>query len=390
MKILLLLLTLFLFFSCNQKKQKENSTEKEHLEKTTVIEVKKVPEITFPISPIDLNPRYTWEENINATWNQYLGGAPDEIYKIFELSEFKKEEGVFIVVTKDGTTNYFTLLPQEDGTYVLDKINTSSISVLHQYGNAATITIKPYEISIDFNDKNGLVVSYEIFGMKEVPNGDGMMPFQKIQHDYLTFNEQGNLEYNIGETEKFNDRFGVDMKEHSSLDTHEFLYQKYFTTIDRAFNPHLFNLLMSDMDIYTTRFDDRDNIFGLVRKQDNGEYVNDNAFAELEAFFVSQSNDLNLEHIDYSDYPIFYVEDHGSYFYRIDHVKVDDKEIALDLERVLYIDENSGELDRTSDITYYIVLMNIEGKWLLINNSDRLMMEKDRLKLQTIDSNEGE
>ncbi|KXX68736.1 hypothetical protein [Flammeovirga sp. SJP92] len=390
MKKILFLLVYILLISCNDKSNKETKSIEVITEEIIVDEKKKTPKVTFPILAIELNPRYTWEENIYAIWNHHFGEALDKIDYIFELSELEGREGIFIICTKDDTTNYYTLAPGKEGKYELNIIQTSSISVLHQYGNVPTSTFKPYDVSIDYGEQNGVVVSYEVYGMKGAPDEDGMIPFQKIQHDYMKFNEEGNLEYSISETERFNKRNGVEMEEDSSLEIHQFLFQKYYSPIDKSLKSHLLDQILDDMNIMTTSYDKRDNIFEPVRKQDNGTFVNDLANLGYEAFVIPFANDMNLEHLHSSNYPLLYIEDHGSYFYSITDVKIEDKEIIFNLKRILHIDENGGDLDRSSGITTYIDMMNIEGKWVMIFNSDRLMMEKDRKQLETINSNEGE
>ena len=389
MKILLFLLSLFLFFSCSSKKEAEenNTTEKElHEEEIKAVEEKPT-EVSFPIKNIELNPRYTWEENIYAIWNKYLGGAQDKIDYIYELSDSFKREGVFIISTKDEKTSYFTLMPGQNGTYVLNFIKTSSISVLHQYGRRSTATITPYDISIDYGDVDGLVVSYQIYGMKGAPDGEGMMPFQKVQHDYFTFDKENNLVYNISETEAFNERVGVNMTDDSSLGIHDFLFQKYYSPFNKELKSHLLDMILDDMDILTTGYQNRDNIFEPVLKQEDGTYVNDQGNVGYEAFFVSKSNDMNLEDINSSDYPILYVEDHGSYYYSITDIKVDDKEIIFNLKKLNASSENT-------ETSMYVDMMHLGDKWLMVfvnnNYTDRLMMEKDRKNLMTINSDEGQ
>lgn len=373
MKILLFLLSLFLFFSCSSKKEAEenNTTEKElHEEEIKAVEEKPT-EVSFPIKNIELNPRYTWEENIYAIWNKYLGGAQDKIDYIYELSDSFKREGVFIISTKDEKTSYFTLMPGQNGTYVLNFIKTSSISVLHQYGRRSTATITPYDISIDYGDVDGLVVSYQIYGMKGAPDGEGMMPFQKVQHDYFTFDKENNLVYNISETEAFNERVGVNMTDDSSLGIHDFLFQKYYSPFNKELKSHLLDMILDDMDILTTGYQNRDNIFEPVLKQEDGTYVNDQGNVGYEAFFVSKSNDMNLEDINSSDYPILYVEDHGSYYYSITDIKVDDKEIIFNLKKLNASSENT-------ETSMYVDMMHLGDKWLMVfvnnNYTDRLMM----------------
>ncbi|MBD0402977.1 hypothetical protein [Flammeovirga sp. EKP202] len=391
MKFTLLFLITSIILGCNSQQH----TNKKEVDQNSFIKKEKNTIHTgetkmFPLKKIEFNPRYTWEENINGVWYDAFGGSPDKILKLIEFpTEFLDKNGVLAIIEDQGEVKYYSFLGGEDEIFILDEINTSNQSVLTTYGKSAYSSIKVYDFSY-LEESNEIKASYEIFGMTEPEDGDGVIPFQKIQHDILIINPSGVIEQGAARTQKFNADNGVVMNEDSALDIYQFLYQKYYSALSNELNANKMELLLSDIKVLTRDKGVVDNIFRPVNKIKKDHYVNDLGLLEYDCYFIPYKNNFKLRDLIYSDYPVFYVEDHGEYVYKITNMNVEEDLISISLKQSYYINEHSGEIEEVDDNFPLINLQFINKKWVLSFQSNPLMMEKDRKGLDVINSNEGQ
>lgn len=389
MRVIYPIVLVLLLASCNSKTQtdKTNPVSSENTE-TLITNKSKI----HTNKKIIFDPSLTTEEWINTIWMDVYGEHPEEIIGILELdSPSDDEPNLFFVIKSLEESHYYTLLMDTDQTYDLKEITTSENSWINSYAKSPHCTAGIYDLvirDINYDDVTEILVSVEIQGMTEAE--DGMKPFQKVQHDVLSITN-GKITHNDKLTAEFNIKYGVRINEDSGLNTFEFLGQKYYSTISNEFEHQKMEMLLKDIEVLTSDKNDSQNVFRPVRKVDTDGYVVDLGYNFYDSYFLPYSNNFELSQLTFSDYPIFYIQDHGDYIYSIIHIKVDDNIITLTLDKKYYRDENTGEYNRESTSPLIINLQYLQEKWVLTNESSTyFMMKKDTEDLETIDSNKGQ
>lgn len=384
---LIIALLLICFASCNQSSKTpktEENTRTEIQDSVTTDDKGK----TFGIK---FNPGLTFEEWINSIWIDVYGDSPDEVLGIIELNPDEIDEfNLFFAVKFEAKTGYYYLQKDKGETYSLKQIATSGNSWVNSYGKSPHCTVSIYDLTVqdvDYNGTTEILLSAEIIGMTEAE--DGMKPFQKVQHDIISILDKG-LKHNEKLTNDFNKKYGVVINEDTALNTHDFLSQKYYAPISNEFAPEKIEMLLTDINAFTIDTDDKQNVFSPVKKLENNEFVIDLGYNYYEGYFIPYENNLELDQLYATDYPVFYVEDHGIYVYSITNIKVDDDILLFTLEKKYFQDENTQEIDRETAEPIDVILQYINEAWVLTYQSNPLMMEKNKSELQTINSNQGQ
>ena len=395
MRTLFIPFLITLLISCagqqNERKQSDQETPATEATQPTE-EAPNTAPVTAEISsghPVEFDPRYDWEENIMFIWENLNGSRPEKVDVLLLPSKFVKNDGAFCVISDIGETKYYTLIADENWDYTFEEVTTSDNSIVKTFGNSANSTAALYDLSFLEGDDKKIVLSFEIFGMVAAEGGDGMRPMHKVQHDVLAFNAAGKLTQDGAATQQFNENNGVDMKALADVPAIELLAQKYYKAVEEGFDQEKISEVLDDMKVLTKNKESIENTFGNVWKMEDGSYVNNTADAAVDAYFITGDNDFGIEQVESSDYPMFYLYDHGTYLYSITNIKLDSDVILLDAEPLYSMDE-AGQITNETGEAISLMLQHINRKWVLKYLSSPMMMQKDRERLQTINSNAGE
>ena len=383
MKHLAYILSLFLFFNCDNSPEKEKSIELNH-------EVQN--ELSKDKAVIKFDPSNTTEEWINIIWSDYFNEEATILNSIEIESDDEEAVKLVFIIEGDDSNSYYTLIKKENDEYELNKVPLTDNSAIKHYGNSSTASLEVFELKWEDIDDNGevdLIVGTEINGMMEAE--DGVLPFTKIQFDILTFTkDQGS--HNSKLTTDFNSRYNIECNKDINISRPVYLSQKYFYSLSSdAYDYEKMNELLEELDLTSVDVKNTSNEFIPVSKEDSGDFVIDHGLNFFSCYFITNSsNNFNLIDLNPLDYPIYYVEDHGAYVYRIDNIRVDLDMISITLIKHYHQDENTNELDHSDEENSIIEFHYINNKWVLQYESSFLMMNKDTEEMKVIDSNEGQ
>ena len=357
MRAFLLILSISLLWGCNEGA--DSNTDQEPSQSETSTEETSLR--SNKIENIEFDAQFDWEANVKLIWKDKFDDEPELLGNLEVSAPFAGQHGLFFVISDFEGVRPYTLTADEEWNYTLEEIPVSKSSALDRYGNSSSATPGVYDISFQ-EDEKSILVSYEIYGMTEAEDGDGLVPFQKIQHDIFSLNDADKLVHDEEATKQFNATSGVKLNEDSQLSELEFLGQKYYTPLSKEDGDDKLETFLEDMEVLTDEKSNRQNVFQPVRETDDGNYVNDLGYNEYDAFFIPHSNDFELQELDYYDYPVFYVEDHGLYVYSISYMKVDSDVIKMELDKQYFWDEVMEEYDKESAPALTVIFKYVNQK----------------------------
>jgi hypothetical protein len=372
---------ILLLTSCNNA---TNEVEQAKPEDSTVLQEAAITDIPFDAS-------LTAEEWIQGIWMDNFEERPEEILGILEMVSILPEGNNLFFVIKDlDQTHYYSLLLNDRNLYDLNEVKTTVNSWINSYGQSAYSHAHIYDFTTE--DLNGdatneIIVSLEITGMTQAD--DGVQPFKKIQHDVITLIDK-ELRQDKELTAAFNTKYGVKMDVDSNLGIHEFLRQKYYAAITHTNTYEKMELILKDIGLLTSDKKVTENTFSPVKELGKNDFVVDLGYNFYNAYFVPHTNKFDTHELNVFDYPVFMIEDHGIYVYRINQIVVGTEKIHLTIEGIYHQDENTGEYITIDEESMDISLKNTDEKWVLEYKSNYLMMNKDIFDLKRVNSNEGQ
>ena len=382
--VLFLFVSAFAIIGCKENKE---PTEQEKINEAFQQDAPSDEE-TPALEKITYNPRYTYEEWISSLSDRLFKEDNVEILAVMELDDPAENVDIlFAVETLEGP-GFYRLVQRPEDLVDFQTVEIHPESVIGTYAKNPSISSEIYKLQyydVDYDEIPEILASSTVFGM--VGAEDGMVPFDKIQHDVFEF-ENDQVSFDLQRTRGFNQEYGIELDGMESPDPNLYLYQKYFESLDKQYDYREVINLITDMGVGLNSLDTDQTTFLPVREMEE-DYVFDLGYNYYEVKIITTPGQIEFKEDMGMNFPFLFVEDHGEYLYSIEQIKLEEEIITMTLDR-LYYDDYSGQIDRSQTDPINVTFQNWNGNWVMTYYGNPLMLKSVVDTLEEINSNAGQ